>query len=158
MAGTITTDMSTSFKSELMQALHNFTASTGNTFKMALFVATVTATWNYTATNYGTGSGTPSTSNMGIDEVSGTGYTAGGVSLSNTTPAVGTTSAYTTFAANPSWTSASFSTSGCMIYNSTSGDRCVGVWSFGGTQTVTSGTFTVLMPTNAASTALLQLN
>lgn len=152
MAG-ITTSMATSFKVELLEGKHNFTASTGNTFKMALFKGTPTGTYDATTTNY---------SSMTADEVaSGGGYTTGGVSLTNTTPlstgGSGTT-AYTTPGANASWTSATFTTEGCMIYDSTSSNECVGVWDFGGNQTVSNGTFTVLMPTNAYNTALIRLS
>jgi hypothetical protein len=149
MAG-ITTAMATSFKLELLEGKHDFTASTGHVFKMALFKATVTGTYDAGTVNYSTMTGN-------TDETSGTGYAAGGDTLTNTTPTSSGTTAYTTFAANPSWTSASFSTSGCLIYDSSSSNQCVGVWSFGGTQTVTSGTLTVLMPVNASSTALIQL-
>ena len=148
----ITTAMPTSFKVELFQGLHNFTASTGNDFKVALFVASVAGTYGATTTNY---------SNMTTDEL-GTagGYTAGGYDITaanNVTPLSSGTTAYTTPGVNPTWTSATFSTSGCLMYNATNGSRAAYVGSFGGTQTVTAGTFTVLMPANAVSTALLRL-
>lgn len=160
MAG-VTTAMAASFKAELAQAIHNFTTTTGHVFKCALFVASPTGTWNNTATNYGSGSGSPTTANVGTDEVSGTGYTAGGfawTAAQNTTPAASGTQAYWSWSANPTWTGASFSTSGCMIYNSTQSGKCVAVYSFGGTQSVTAGTFTITLPTNGAGTSILQLN
>src|SRR6185312_11839580 len=111
MTGT-TTAMPTSFKGELPQALHNFTASTGNTFKMALIKVGPAGTYGAASTNYSNITGNS-------DEVSGTGYSAGGTALTNVTPTTSGTTAYTTFSPNPSWTSATFSTTACMIYNST---------------------------------------
>lgn len=149
MAG-ITTAMSTSFKVELLEGKHNFTAGTGNTFKVALFKSVVTGTYDATTTNYSSMTGNS-------DETSGTGYTAGGTGLTNMTPTSTSTTAFTTPSANPSWTGATFSTSGALIYNTNNSNSSVGVWSFGGTQSVSSGTFTILMPANAAATALIQL-
>ncbi len=158
---TITTAMPTSFKTELLQALHNFTASTGNDYRVALAIATTTGTLGAGTTNYGSGSGSPSASNMGTDELATTGgYTQGGYDITaanNTTPLSSGTTAYTTPAVNPSWSSATFSTSGCLMYNNTNGTRAAYVGSFGGTQTVVAGTFTVLMPTNNSSTALVRI-
>jgi hypothetical protein len=95
------------------------------------------------------------------DEVTGTGYTAGGTALTNVDPSASSPSAYTTFSPDPSWTSASFSTTGCMIYNTTqngpNANAGVSVHDFGGTQTVASGTFTAVMPTAAVGTAVLQI-
>lgn len=145
-----TTAMCTSFKSEIAQALHNFTASTGNTFKMALIKVSPAGTYGAASTNYSN-----ITSNS--DEVSGTGYSAGGTALTNVTPTTSGTTAYWTFSPNPSWTSATFSTTACMIYNSTNSNRSVSTHDFGGTQTVTAGTFTVVMPTADASNAILRI-
>ena len=93
--------------------------------------------------------------------MTGTGYVAGGTALTNVDPVASSPSAYTTFSPNPSWTSASFSTAGCMIYNSTqngpNANPGVSVHDFGGTQTVTSGTFTAVMPVAAVGTAILQI-
>lgn len=149
MAGT-TTAMCTSFKGELPQALHNFTASTGNTFKMALIKVTPTGTYGAASTNYSDITGNS-------DEVTGTGYSAGGAALTNVTPTTSSTTALWTFSPNPSWTSATFSTTACMIYNSTNSNRAVSTHDFGGTQTVSSGTFTVVMPTADASSAILRI-
>lgn len=156
-----TTAMPTSFKSELMQGLHNFTASTGNDFRVALGIASPTGTYGAATTNYGSGTGAPTVANMGTDELpTATGYTQGGFDITaanNVTPTISGTTAYTTPGVNPSWTSATFSTSGCLMYNYTNGTRAAYVGSFGGTQTVTAGTFTILMPTNNSSSALLRL-
>lgn len=153
MPGT-TTAFPTSFKGELPQALHNFTTTTGNVFKMALVKVSPTGTYGATTTNYSDLTGNS-------DETSGTGYSAGGfawTAAQNTTPATSGTGAYWSWSVNPSWTSASFSATGCIIYNSSASNRAVYVGSFGGTQTVTSGTFTVVLPTNAVSTSILQIN
>ena len=153
MAG-YTTAMPTSFKLELMTGLHNFTITTGNDFRIALGKATPTGTYDSTTTNYTTLTGNS-------DELaSGSGYATGGYDITaanNITPLTSGTTAYTTPNVNPSWTSASFSTAGCIMYNNTNGTRAAYVGSFGGTQTVTAGTFTILMPTNNNTNALLRL-
>ena len=157
----ITTAMPTSFKAELMQALHNFTAGTGNDFRIALAIAATTGTLGAGTTNYGSGTGAPTAANMGTDELAtGSGYTQGGFDITaanNVTPAISGTTAYTTPGINPSWTSATFTTSGCLMYNFTNGTRAVYVGSFGGTPSVTGGTFTILMPTNSSTAALLRI-
>lgn len=135
----------------------------GDTMNIALIKSGSTGTWDANVTNYGSGSGSPTTANLGTDEASGTGYTAGGVTLTNTTPTVTSGTAFTTPGANPSWSSATFSTEGAMIYNLNTrngfvGKRTVSIHSFGGTQSVSSGTFTVLMPVNNNSTALIRLS
>lgn len=127
---------------------------TGDTFKMALFKVGIAGTYGAASTNY-----TDMTGNA--DETSGTGYTAGGTALTNVDPVASSPSAYTTFSPNPTWTSASFSTIGCMIYNSIQNGPVatpgVSVHDFGGTQTVSSGTFTAVMPVAAVGTAVLQI-
>jgi|KBSMisStaDraftv2_1062788.scaffolds.fasta_scaffold00169_28 hypothetical protein len=135
----------------------------GDTMKISLFKASVTGTYGAATVNY-----TDMTGNS--DETSGTGYTAGGLALTNVSPVTSGTTAYVNFSPNPSWTSASFSTDGCLIYNSsarlggTSGTntggagRAIGVFSFGGTQSVSSGTLTILMPAATVSTAVLRLS
>lgn len=153
MAG-ITTAMPTSFKAELAQALHNFTITSGNVFKVALAKVGVAGTYGAGTTNYSDLTGNS-------DEVAnGSGYTTGGfawTAAQNITPAVSGTTAFWQWSVNPSWTSASFSTIGCIIYNSSASNRAVYVGSFGGTQTVTAGTLTLVQPTNDASNALLRI-
>lgn len=129
---------------------------TGDAFKMALVKATPTGTYGVATTNYSNLTGNS-------DEVSGTGYTATGTALTNVAPSnpSGTT-AITNFSPNPSWTSASFTTTGAIIYNSSNRlgnvtGRAVSVHDFGGSQTVTSGTFTAVMPTADASNAILRV-
>lgn len=139
----------------------NAITAAGDIFKAALIKVAPTGTYGVGSTNY-----TNITGNS--DEVSGTGYTAGGfawTAAQNVTPAVTSPSAFWSWSANPSWTSASFSTTAMMIYNTstrggqsaTGTNRAVSTHDFGGTQTVASGTFTVLLPTNAVGTAILQI-
>ena len=153
MAG-FTTAMPTSFKQEVLVATHNFTTTTGHVFYMALGIASPSGTYGAATTNYSNLTGNS-------DEVSGTGYTAGGYNITaanNTTPLTSGTTAYTTPNVSPTWTTATFSTSGCIMYNSSASNKAVYVGSFGGTQTVTAGTFTILMPTNSAGTALIGIS
>lgn len=150
--GSITTAMPTSFKGELPQAIHNFTATSGHVFKAALIIPAPTGVYGAASTNY---------SNLTTDEVTGTGYTAGGfawTAAQNITPATSGTGAYWSWSVNPSWTSVTISTGGCLFYNSSAGNRACYVGSFGGTETVTAGTFTILLPTNGVGTSVLQLN
>ena len=140
-----------SYKVELPQAIHNHTASTGDVFKLALYKggSSVVGTHGASDTNY---------SNMGSDELgTGSGYTAGGASLTNVTPSLSGTTAIITFSPNPSWTSASFTSSGGMIYNSSKSNRAVCNLPWGSDVTVTAGTFTVQMPTADATNALLRI-
>lgn len=140
---------------------------TGDVFKMLLIKASPSRTFAGDQTNVGTpGTGSPTTSNVGTDETSGTGYTSGGFSLTNSNPTTSGTTAYTTFTVNPNWTSASFSATAGIIYNSSTrqgaaatplNGRAVSVHDFGGTQTVASGTFTVVLPTADASNAILRI-
>ena len=139
----ITTALATSFKQELMVGTHNFTLSTGNVFKIALYTSSATlgaTTTAYSATN----------------EVSGTGYTAAGNTLTNVTPTTSGTTAFTDFA-DSSWTSSTITARGCMIYNSTNSNKCVGVWDFGSDQISSSGTFTIVFPTPDATNAIIRL-
>ncbi len=144
---------------------------TGDTFNMLLIKASPSLTYGPTQTNVGTpGTGTPSTSNVGTDETSGTGYTSGGVALGNVAPSLsgtGSSVATVSFSPNPSWTSATFSATAGIIYNTSTrlgaaaaplNGRTVSVHDFGGTQSVSSGTFTVLMPTNSGTTAILSVS
>ena len=142
----ITSAVCNSFKAEVLQALHNFTASSGNTFKLALY--TSSATLNKSTTAY-------STSNE-ISNTSGSAYTAGGVALTSVTPVLSTDTAVCDFA-DASFTSASFTAIVCFIYNDTNADRAVCAIAFGSDKTVTSGTFTIQFPTADASNAILRI-
>jgi hypothetical protein len=129
---------------------------TGDVFKMALMKNSVSGTYGNTSINYSDITGNS-------DEASGAGYTATGQVLTNVGPSIPSgITATVSFSPNPSWTSASFSTDGCMIYNTADklagiANRCVGVWSFGSTQTVSAGTLTILLPSNTSAAAVLRL-
>jgi hypothetical protein len=150
-----TQSMCTSFLSELMTATHNFTTGTGNTFKAALYFAS--ATVNAATTAYST--------TGEVTNTSGTGYTAGGVTVTNgTSPASTNTSAtagvaYWTPTASFQWTSLTVTTAfdAVLIYNSSASNKAVSVHTFG-SQTITAGTFTLTMPSNTTSSALLRLS
>lgn len=146
-----TTAISTSYKVELPQAIHNHTASIGDVFKLFLYkaAASVGGTHNATDTNY---------SNAGGDELAtASGYTSGGVALGNVTPTGSGTTAIITFSPNPSWTSASFTTSGGGVYNSSKSNRLLTTLSWGSDVTVTAGTLTVQFPVADASNAFLRI-
>ena len=142
----ITSAICTSFKVELLKGVHNFTATTGNTFKIALY--TSSATLGASTTAY-------STSNE-ITNSSGTAYTAGGATLTSETPTTDGTTAVCDFA-DVSYTSASFTANGALIYNDTQSDKAVAVIAFGGDKTVSSGTFTIQFPTADASNAIIRI-
>lgn len=149
---------------------------TADAFKMTLIKASPVRTFDGTQTNVGTpGTGASSVTNLGTDEVAaGGGYTSDGLALTNVTPTLSGTVAVTSFSPNPSWTSATFSTTGALIANKSvrqghangitanaSGsaiNRCVGVFDFGGTQTVAAGTFTPVMPTVDSTHAILRIS
>lgn len=137
--------MCTSFKQELMVGTHNFTTSTGDTFKLALYdnnASFTAATTAYTATNEVGDSGS---------------YTAGGGTLTNVTPTTSGTTALTDFA-DLEFTSATITARGALIYNSTaSGDPTVAVLDFGVDKTSTTGTFTIQFPTADASNAIIRI-
>ena len=143
----ITSAICTSFKQELLVGTHNFTATSGNTFKIALFTSSA---------SLGAGTTAYSTSNE-ITNSSGTAYTAGGATLTSVTPTTDGTTAVCDFA-DVSWTSASFTANGCLIFNdSHSSDAAVCAIAFGGDKTVSSGTFTIQFPTADASNAILRI-
>lgn len=128
-----------------MQGLHNFTNGTGNTFKLALYnnsASFTAATTAYTATNEVGNSGT---------------YTAGGGALTNVTPTTSGTTALTDFN-DLSFTSATITAYGALIYNSSqAGNPAVAVLDFGGAKTSTSGTFQIIFPTADAANAIIRI-
>ena len=146
--------MCTSFKQEILQGIHNFTSGSGggtttttgsgNTFKIALYTSSA---------SLGAGTTAYTTSN----EVSGTGYTAAGNTLTNVTPTTSSTTALTDFA-DTTWSSSTITARGALIYNSSttagSANRAVVVLDFGADKTSTSGDFTVQFPAAGASTAI----
>lgn len=137
--------MCTSFKVELMRAVHDFTTGTGNTFKLALYdnsPSFTAATTAYTSSGEVANSGT---------------YAAGGGTLTNVTPTSSSTTAYTDFA-DISFTSATITAYGALIYNdSAAGDPTVCVLDFGGAKTSTNGTFTVIFPTDDSTSAIIRI-
>ena len=137
--------MCTSFKVELMTATHNFTTGTGNTFKLALYdnsASFTAATTAYTATNEVANSGT---------------YAAGGGTLTNVTPTSTSTTAFTDFA-DLSFTTATITAYGALIYNdSAAGNPTVCVLDFGGAKTSTAGTFTIVFPTADSTNAIIRI-
>jgi hypothetical protein len=153
----ITQAMTTSFKQEILQGIHNFTSGSGggtttttgsgNVFKIALY--TSSASLSATTTAY-------STSN----EVSGTNYTAGGNTLTNVTPTTSSTTALTDFA-DTTWSSSTITARGALIYNSSTtagtADRAIVVLDFGADKTSTSGDFTIQFPAAGASTAIIRI-
>ena len=142
----ITSAICTSFKQEILVGTHNFTATSGDTFKIALF--TSSATLGASTTAY-------STSNE-ITNSSGTAYTAGGATLTSVTPTTSGTTAFCDFA-DVSYTSASFTANGALIYNDDQSDKAVAVIAFGGDKTVSSGTFTIQFPTADATNAIIRI-
>jgi hypothetical protein len=135
--------MCTSFKQELLVGTHNFTATSGNTFKLALY--TSSASLDASTTAY-------STSN----EVSGTGYTAAGAALTSVTPTTSGTTAFCDFA-NLTFSSSTITANGALIYNDTQSDKAVCTLAFGGDKTSTSGDFTISFPTADASNAIIRI-
>ncbi len=140
--------MCTSFKQQLLRAQHDFTASTGDTFKLAMYTNSATfdaSTTDYTATN----------------EVSGTGYSAGGGTLTNVTPTTSGTTALTDFA-DLTFSSATITARGALIYNTTTGagsgtTDTVLVLDFGSDQSSSAGDFTITFPTADASNAIIRI-
>ena len=143
----ITSAVCNSFKTEVLQALHNFTASSGNSFKLALY--TSSATLNKSTTAY-------SSSNE-ITNTSGSAYSAKGKALTSVTPVLDSSTAVCDFS-DVSWTSASFTANGCLIFNdSASGDPAVCAVAFGADKAVSNGTFTIQFPAADASNAIVRI-
>jgi hypothetical protein len=135
-----------SFKQEILVGTHDFTASTGDTFKIALFTSSATlgaSTTAYSATNE-------------ITNDAGSAYTAGGEDLTSVTPVLDSSTAVCDFS-DVSWTSATFTANGALIYNSSQSNKAVCAIAFGGDKTATNGTFTVQFPTADASNAIIRI-
>ena len=154
MAISVTTAMPTSFKVEILKAVHNFSNPGGNTFKIALMKSASAGSGTYGAatTSYDT-----LVSNSDEVSSSGTGYTTGGNTLSSVTPVADGTTAICDFA-DTTWSSATFTTCGAIIYNDTAtGNPACAVLSFSGDQSVSSGDFTIQFPAAAAATAIIRI-
>ena len=140
----ITQSLATSFKVDLLSGTMDFTSGTGDTFKMALY--TSSATLGPTTTAYST-----------TNEISGTGYTAGGNTLAiSQSPTSGGTTAFISFS-NTTWSSASFTCRGALIYNSSQSNKAVAVFDFGADKTVVGGSFTVSFPVADATNAVIRI-
>lgn len=136
--------MCTSFKQELLTGTHDFTNSTGDSFKLALYTSSATlgeSTTAYTTSNEVAASGS---------------YAAGGGTLTNVTPTSSGTTAFTDFN-DLSFTTATITARGALIYNDTDSDKAVAVLDFGGDKTSTAGTFTIQFPTADASNAIIRI-
>ena len=141
----ITQAMCTSFKDELLEGVHDFRSSGGDTFKIALYTSSATldaTTTAYSATNEVANSGT---------------YSSGGGSLTNVTPTSTGTTAFTDFS-DLSFTSATITARGALIYNSSDSNKAVAVLDFGSDKTSTDGTFTIQFPTADASSAIIRIS
>jgi hypothetical protein len=135
--------MCTSFKQEILVGTHNFTASSGNTFKLALYTSSASlgaSTTAYTTSN----------------EVSGTGYTAAGAALTSVTPTTSGTTALCDFS-DLTFSSSTITANGALIYNDTQSDKAVCTLAFGGDKTSTAGDFTIQFPTADASNAIIRI-
>jgi len=135
--------LTTSFKVEVAQALHNFTTGTGNVFKLALYTANAdlgASTTAYTASG----------------EASGTNYTPGGITLTNITPSFQGTTSYWSFQ-DATFTNVTLTTNGALIYNSTNGNRSVAVLNFGVNITKTAQNLVITFPVNDATNAVLRI-
>jgi hypothetical protein len=135
--------MCTSFKKELLEAVHNFKSSGGDTFKIALYTSSASlgaATTAYSTTN----------------EISGTGYTAGGNTLTRVDPSSSGTTGFTDFA-DTTWSTATITARGALIYNDTDSDKAVAVLDFGADKTSTAGDFTIQFPVADATNAIIRI-
>jgi|TARA_R100000482_G_scaffold72509_2_gene27723 hypothetical protein len=139
----ISSTLVTSFKKELLTATHNFTASSGHTFKLALY--TSSATLGATTTAYVT-----------TGQATGTNYTAGGANLTAVTPTSSGTTGFTDFS-DLTFGTATITARGCLIYNSSQSNKAVASIDFGGDKTSTAGDFTIQFPAAAASTAIIRI-
>lgn len=139
----ITSAITNSFKVEVLQGLHNFTTTTGGVMKCALYSSSATldaSTTAYTATN----------------EISGTGYSAGGNTLTNITPALSSSTACVDFA-DVTWSGATFTARGALIYNSSASNKAVCVIDFGANRGSVGADFTLVFPTADASNAIIRI-
>jgi hypothetical protein len=135
--------MCTSFKQELLVGTHNFTASSGNTFKLALYTSSASL-----------GAGT--TAYTSSNEASGTNYSATGAALTSVTPTTSGTTAICDFS-DLTFSNVSITARGALIYNDTQSDKAVCVLDFGGDKTASSGDFTIVFPTADASNAIIRI-
>lgn len=139
----ISTAMCTSFKQEILVGTHNFTLSSGDVFKIALYTSSATL-------------GASTTAYSSTNEITGTGYSAGGNTLTNVTPSTSGTTAFTDFA-DTTWSASTITANGALIYNSSKSDKAVCALAFGSDKSSTSGDFTIVFPTADASNAIIRI-
>ena len=140
----ISTAMCTSFKSELMSAVHDFDNPGGNTFKIALYTSSATlgaSTTAYSATN---------------EVATGGGYTAGGNTLTSVSPTTSGTTAYVDFA-DTTWANSTITANGALIYNANASNAAVVVLAFGSDKSSSNGDFTIIFPTANATDAIIRI-
>ncbi len=140
----ISTAMATSFKSQLMSALHDFDNPGGNTFKIALYTSSATlgaSTTAYSATN---------------EVATGGGYTAGGNTLTSVSPTTSGTTAYVDFA-DTTWSASTITANGALIYNANASNAAVVVLAFGSDKSSSNGDFTIIFPTANATDAIIRI-
>ena len=151
MAG-LTSALCTSFKVELLEGDHDFNNG-ADAFKVALFKAnaSITGTYGAATTNYSQMTGDS-------DELGATGgYSSGGFALTNVNPTSTGTTAFTDFSANASWSSATFTTRGCLIYNTSDSNSAVAVIDFGADYSVSGGTFEIQWPAADSTNAIIRI-
>ena len=151
MAG-LTSALCTSFKVELLEGDHDFNNG-ADAFKVALFKAnaSISGTYGAASTNYSEMTGAS-------DELAAAGgYSTGGFALTNVNPTSTSTTAFTDFSANASWSSATFTTRGCLIYNTSDGNSAVAVITFGADYSVAGGTFEIQWPAADSSNAIIRI-
>ena len=149
----LTSALCTSFKVELLEGDQDF-SNGADAYKVALFKAnaSITGTFGATTTNYSQMTGSS-------DELAATGgYTTGGFALTNVNPTSSGTTAFTDFSANAAWSSATFTTRGCIIYNTSDGNSAVAVINFGADYSVSGGTFEIQWPAADSSNAIIRIN
>lgn len=140
----ITTAFTTSFKQQLMQGQHNFTLSTGNTFKIALYTSAATlgaTTTAYSVTN---------------EVATGGNYAAGGNTLTNVTPTTSGTTAFTDFA-DTTWAASTITANGALIYNANASNAATVVLAFGSDKSSSNGDFTIVFPLADATNAIIRI-
>jgi len=139
----ISSAIPTSFKQEILVGTHNFTASSGNTFKLALYTSSATL-------------GAATTAFVTTGQASGTNYTSGGGTLTSVTPTTSGTTAVCDFA-NLTFGTATVTARGALIYNSSASNKACAVIDFGGDKTSTAGDFTIVFPSPTATGAIIRI-
>jgi hypothetical protein len=139
----ISTALPTSFKKELLKGVHDFSASGGDVFKIALYDSDAVL-------------GAATTVYSSANEITGSGYSAGGKALTNVEPSSEGNVGLCTFA-DVEWPAATFTTNGALIYNSSKSNAAVAVLAFGSDKTVSSGTFKITFPTANSATAIIRV-